>query len=190
MQNKILKLTIPIPPSINSDYMKPRAIMTHGKPMAMLYESKVAKDFKKDIVKLITKEVKLQDFETQLDKYTRLEWTWYFARVNQDTNNYYKCMIDAITECNLLVWRDDNISANYDKRIYYDSSNPRVELEIWYEDWVGVFDNKTIHDKFVSDNCNQCKRGVKGNCSIYAKALENKIQEEVDIVNLTCSKKK
>lgn len=185
-----LKLTIPIPPSINNDYMKPRAIMTHGKPMAMLYESKVAKDFKKSIVDMVKKEIKLQNFKTQLDKYTRIEWTWYFARVNQDTNNYYKCMIDALTECDMLIWRDDNISANNDKRIYYDSSNPRVELNIYYEDWIGVFDNIELYNQFVFDNCNQCKRGLKGNCSIHSKALENKIQEEIDIVNLTCSKKK
>ncbi len=190
MVNK-LTLEIVIPPSINNDYMKPRAIMSGGRPMAMLYESKVAKDFKKKMVLEINSAIESQGFSCHKGKYTRIDWTWYFARVNQDTNNYYKCAIDAITECG-LVWEDDNISLNHDKRIYYDSKNPRVILEVYYENWIGIFDGADeLHD-FMENNCILCTRGVKGNCSIYKKAIANKIQEEIDmnIDPKVCSKLK
>lgn len=191
-KENILKLSIPIPPSINNDYMKPRAIMKGKRPMAMLYESKVAKDFKKNMVKIIKEEIDKQGFVTDKTKYTRLNWTWYFARVNQDSNNYYKCAIDAITESG-VIWEDDNISLNSDKRIYYDSRNPRVEIEVSYEDWIGIFDTEDEYYKFKELNCDICKRGVKGNCSIHKKALENKIQEDIVLdedVGYTCLKLK
>lgn len=189
VNEKILKITVPIPPSINNDYIKPRAIMNHGKPMAMMYETKIAKDFKKDMVKTIKSEVKKQNFIPEMGKYTRLNWTWYFPRVNQDSNNYYKIAIDSCTESG-IIWEDDNISLNHDTRIYYDSKNPRVEIELYYEDWIGIFDNKDIYNKFMESNCNICSRGTKSNCSIYKKALANKIQEEIDMTYFNCSKLK
>ena len=67
--DNILKLTIPIPPSINNDYIKPRAMMAKGKPMAMMYETKLAKDYKKEIVNLIKQEVKKQNFTYQDDRF-------------------------------------------------------------------------------------------------------------------------
>lgn len=185
MNNK-LKLTIPIPPSINNDYMKSRAfiIKVKGKPTAksMMYASSVAKNFKKDMVKLIKKEIEIQEFNRE-DKFTRIDYTFFFPRTSMDTNNYYKCFIDAVTETDGLIWNDDNISLNRDKRIYYDSANPRVEVEIYYEPYIGIFDDSGKHDMFVCDYCANCKRGnkigQKGGCSIYKKALESRIQDEV-----------
>ena len=63
------------------------------------------------MIKIIAQEVESQGFKIQYDKYTRINWTWYFARTNQDTNNYYKSAIDSLTESG-LIWKDDNISLN------------------------------------------------------------------------------
>jgi len=188
-KNNILKLKLSIPPSINNNYMKPRAFMNKGRPMAMMYESKVAKDFKKYMIKIIKEEVIKQNFKPIMGKFTRLEWTWYFGRVNSDTNNVIKVPIDSVTESG-IIWEDDNISVNTDVRIYYDSKNPRVEIELFYEDWIGIFDTEEIYNNFLENNCNKCSRGIKGNCSIHKKAIESRIQEEINMDTLICSKLK
>ena len=188
MKDNKLKLIIPIPPSINNDYMKSRAfIVKQGSKSyakSMMYESNVAKKFKKEMVKLIKEEVLSQGFDRE-DRFTRIDYIFFFPRINMDTNNYYKCFIDSITDTKGLIWEDDNISLNRDKRIYYDSKNPRVEVEIYYEEHIGIFDNQNMLEVFIEDNCNNCKKGLKigqkGGCSIYKKALENRIQEDVEM---------
>lgn len=183
-----LRLTIPIPPSINNDYMKPRGILKckGGKPfaMAMMYEDAKAKKYKKDIVKLIKQEVEAQGFIKQDGRFTEVAYTFFFPRINMDTNNYYKCFIDAITESQ-HIWVDDNVSLMRDNRIYYDTQNPRVEVTITYMDYIGIFDDSHDLNLFIKYNCSSCSRGknigVKGGCSIYKKALESRIQEELNI---------
>lgn len=46
----ILKLTSPLPPSVNH-YTSVRTIMKNGRPMAMVYETKEAKDYKRNLRK-------------------------------------------------------------------------------------------------------------------------------------------
>lgn len=161
-----------------------------GKPMAMMYEMKGAKDYKRQIVKKIKEEIKSQGFEKQLDKFTVLEWTFYFPRSNMDTNNYYKCFVDAVTEAKEEIWLDDNVSMMRDMNIFYDSKTPRVEVDIYYIDKIGIFDNQEQLNMFIENNCSQCKKGnkigQKGGCSIYKRALENRIQEEISMGDLTC----
>lgn len=177
-----LKLTIPIPPSINNDYMKPRPFIAHGKPMVTMYETKEAKDFKKKTVKLIKEEISKQDFNIPEHYFIHVDFTFYFPRTNMDTNNYYKTFIDAVTECG-LIWKDDNISMIRDKRIYYDSKNPRVEVEIYPSSHIGIFDSQESVERFVSSFCSKCKKGnkigQKGGCSVYKNAMESRIQDEI-----------
>ena len=158
--------------------------MRRGKPMAMMYETKLAKDYKRKIIKSLKQEVKKQNFTYQDDKFAIVEYTFFFPRTNMDTNNYYKCFVDAITESG-VIWKDDNISMMRDNRIYYDSKNPRVELTIYYIAHIGIFDNERELELFKRFNCNKCKKGnkigQKGGCSIYRKALENRMQDEIDI---------
>lgn len=188
--NNVLYLTSDIPPSINNDYMKPRAIMKYGKPMTIMYESKVAKDYKKSFKAYLKREILKQGF-IRKEKYTVIEWTFYFARVNQDTNNYYKCLVDSITESG-EIWEDDNLSLMRDVDIFYDSKNPRVELKVYYLDKIGVFKNKEELGKFVELNCSKCirgnKLGQKGGCSIYKRMIENRIQEDIDLIKMACAK--
>ena len=184
MMSNTLKLTVPIPPSINNDYIKPRAIIKYGKPMAMMYETKLAKDYKKKIVKQLKEEALKQDFTYEEDKFTVVEYVFFFPRTNMDTNNYYKCLVDAITESK-KIWKDDNISLMRDQRVYYDSKNPRVELKIYRTDYIGIFDNQSDLDSFVNTNCDNCtkgsKIGQKGGCSVYKKTVEGRIQDDLEI---------
>lgn len=99
-----------------------------------------------------------------------------------------------MTEVKESIWIDDNTTLMRDKNIFYNSKNPRVEVEIYYIDKIGIFDNKEKLDEFVLNNCSQCRKGnkigQKGGCSIYKKALENRIQEEIDMNTMKCSVKK
>lgn len=72
------------------------------------------------------------------------------------------------------------------QRIYYDSANPRIELEIYPCDYIGVFDNTSQLEMFES-NCSGCSR-YKRNCSILQKAKEGRIQKELE--GLKCTKYK
>ncbi|MBN3351910.1 RusA family crossover junction endodeoxyribonuclease [Clostridium botulinum] len=192
-----LKLTIPIPPSINNDYMKPKGILKFNPikkkyyAIGTMYETAEAKKFKKDMIKLIKKEIDKQNFKPiENHSFVYLYWTWFFPSIKNDTNNRYKCAIDSITEFSdefkkTKIWNDDNISMNKDVKIYYDSKNPRVELEIKYAPDIGIFDNEEDYNKFINTYCNNCKKGnkigQKGGCSIYKKILESRIIEEVEI---------
>jgi len=191
--DNVLYLTSEVPPSINNDYLKPRAVMIHGKPMSMMYETKKAKDYKKKFKKHIKEEVKKQGFVREDGKYVMLEWTFYFARSNQDTNNYLKVPIDSITDSE-MIWKDDNLSMNTDVDIFYDSKNPHVEIKLYYLDKIGIFKNQDELDLFVDNNCSNCKKGnkigQKGGCSFYKKALENRIQDEIDMEEMECSVRK
>ena len=92
-------------------------------------------------------------------------------------------MLDAITDSQ-LVWLDDNVTCERVQRIYYDTENPRVELDIFPVNYIGIFDNVSHLNQF-ENKCVGCKR-YERNCSLLQKAKEGKIQK--DIINLNCKK--
>lgn len=153
--------------------------------MAMSYKTKEAKKYQKDFIEYVKKEVKNQNYTLKPNKtqHFYVDTVFYFDRIDKDSNNYYKCMLDAITETQ-LIWEDDNVVCERVNRIYYDSKNPRVELTIYPVDYIGIFDNKEQLENFES-NCNKCKK-YKRNCSILQKAKEGRIQEEIN--DFRCNK--
>lgn len=183
----ILKLTSPIPPSVNH-YLGTRAIIKNGKPMAMVYETKEAKDYKKWFNDYIKLEAQKQNWESILDptQHYYCDCVFYFDRIDKDANNYYKLLLDSITESK-VVWIDDNVVCERVNRIYYDSENPRIEIEIYPVNYIGIFDSKSEMNKF-EDKCKTCKR-YNRNCSILKKAKEGRIQCEID-ENKNCGKYK
>ena len=182
---KILKLTSDIPPSVNH-YLAYRAIIKNGKPMAMSYKTSEANKYQTDFRKYVIQEAKKQGWEKSDNKYQHyyFDCTFYFPRIDMDCNNYFKCMLDAITNSE-VVWIDDNQVCERINRIYYDNKNPRIEIEIKPVDYIGIFDNISHFEQF-KDKCIQCKKYKDGKCSVFNKALENRIQDEV--VNFECSK--
>ena len=173
----ILKLTSPISPSVNH-YLSYRAIIKNGKPMAMSYKTQEATKYQKNFIKYVQEEVRKQgyDLEPNATQHFYIDSVFYFDRIDRDANNYFKCMLDAITETG-LVWVDDNVTCERVQRIYYDSENPRIELTIYPVDYIGVFDNASQFDEFKS-HCIGCKR-YKRNCSLLKKAIEGRIQKEI-----------
>ena len=181
-----LKLISPVCPSVNH-YLSTRAVIKNGKPMAMVYETGEAKKYKEDFIKYIHEQVKKQNWNLPVTsaQHFYCDCIFYFDRVNKDCNNYFKLLLDAITESE-VIWADDNVVCERVNRIYYDSSNPRIELEIYPVDYIGIFDNYDQMQKF-EDTCKTCQR-YKRNCSILKKAKEGRIQEY--ICSSQCSKYK
>ena len=182
--NNVLKLTSPIPPSVNH-YLAYRAIIKNGRPMAMSYKTTEAKNYQKNFVEYVKREVKKQNWIKSDNKFQHyyMDCYFYFPRTDMDANNYFKCLADSITDSE-CVWIDDVQLCERVQRICYDTNNPRIEIEIKVVDYIGVFDNTTQFDDFMS-NCIECSR-YKRNCSILNQAKEGRIQDE--LTDGKCSK--
>jgi Holliday junction resolvase RusA-like endonuclease len=176
-----LKLISPIPVSVNH-YIKARGFITwKGKtPIAnvSMYETKEAKDYKKQFKKYVTEQAAIQNYSLTPTKtqHFYVDCVFYFERTDQDPNNYFKLPLDAITETQ-LIWLDDNTTCERVQAIYYDSDNPRIEITIKPVDYIGIFDTVNHLNEF-KEKCRTCARN-KRNCSIFNKAIEGRIQEEI-----------
>lgn len=159
--------------------------MKNGKPLAMSYKTPEAIRYQTYFTKYVIQQVRKQGWDLKPNKtqHFYVDCTFYFPRTDMDCNNYFKCMLDAITDSK-KIWLDDNVACERVNGIYYDAKNPRVEITIMPVDYIGIFDNISQLEEFES-NCVGCNR-YKRNCSILAKAKEGKIQD--DIVNFSCLK--
>jgi len=136
-----LKLTVGIPVSVNH-YLAYRAIIKNGKPMAMSYKTKEALEYQKWLIGYLKDETKKQNWTLTPDKarHFYVDAYFYFPRIDMDANNYWKILLDAITDSG-LIWVDDNVVCERVQRILYDTKNPRVELIIHPVDYTGIFEN-------------------------------------------------
>lgn len=148
--------------------------------MAMVYETKEAKDYKKWFSSYIKEEIQKQQWNIEVNKTQHFycDCVFYFDRIDKDCNNYFKLLLDAITETG-MVWLDDNVVCERVQRIYYDTENPRIDIQIYPVDYVGVFDSHDELENF-ENKCITCKR-YKRNCSLLRKAKEGRIQNEIQI---------
>lgn len=179
---QILKLTCNEFISVNH-YMGYRAV---GRRV-MAYKPKITKDFEKSFSEYIKQEVKNQGWtKPDKGKFIIMETIFYFPRVDMDAQNYFKSICDIMTDSE--VWEDDNIVCEKVNRIYYDSKNPRIEIVIYESDTVGIFDTVEDYEVF-KETCNKCNR-FKKTCSIHNKALESRIQYEIELLEgkWTCNK--
>lgn len=181
-----LKITSPIPPSVNH-YLAHRAVLRGGRPIAVVYKTKEAAAYQAALRKSVTKAVEDQGWKTNLSdpRHIYVDAAFYMDKTHRDCNNAWKCLLDAITETQ-LVWKDDDIVCERVNKIVYDAENPRVELCIHYVDYIGIFDNEEQLETFKSNNCIDCKR-YKRNCTILRNAVDGRVQSEID--GLTCCKR-
>lgn len=163
--------------------------MKNGKPMAMSYKTKEATSYQKDFTKYVTEQAKLQNWVMSDNKFQHyyMDCYFYFPRIDMDANNYFKCLADSISESN-SVWIDDVQLCERVQSINYTSSDPKIIIEIRPVDYIGIFAHISQLEDFKSNNCVQCKRYKDGKCSIWVKACEGRVQEE--IVDCVCSKRK
>lgn len=179
-----LKLTSPMPPSVNH-YLAYRAIMRNGKPLAVSYKPKEVVAFRDNFAEYVKQEVEFQgwDMIPNSTQHFYVDAIFYFPQIDMDANNYWKVLLDAITDTQ-LIWLDDNVVCERVQRICYDRSNPRIELTIHPVDYIGVFDDASHLDTFV-DRCIGCTRYAR-NCSLLAAARDGRIDN--NIVDGVCQK--
>lgn len=172
-----LRLISPMPPSVNH-YIGTRLIIKGGKPMAIPYTTNEAKKYKSEFSKYVLEQVKKQGWSLVPNKVQHfyIDATFYFHSIDQDPNNYWKCLLDAITDTG-AIWLDDNTTCERVQAIYYDSQNPRIELLIHPVEYIGIFQNADKLTEF-ENKCKGCARYGR-NCSILRKAKEGRIQNEI-----------
>ena len=148
----------------------------------------IIREYKRDFIEYIKEQVVLQDWHKVDNKFNHLYMDGYFfmPHTHIDAANCDKILSDAITESG-VVWEDDSGIMFRPQRIYYDKDNPRIELQIYESDYVGVFDDHTSLELFETI-CKTCSR-YKRNCSILKKAKEGRIQDELGL-DLICRKYK
>lgn len=180
-----LNLVSPIPPSVNHYLAYRTTISKSGKAIGMSYRTSEAKKYRREFADYVCNECESQSWDIELNakQHFYLDGWFYFARIDCDPNNYWKILIDAITDTQ-KIWVDDNVVCERVMRIQYDAENPRVELKLHPVEYVGVFDNSNQLDEFVNSNCIGCKR-YKRNCSVLRKAIDGRIQKEV--CGMNCS---
>ena len=182
MEN-ILHLVSEIPPSVNH-YLAYRAVMKGRKPVAMSYKTPEAVRYQERFRHYVWNEAKKQGWKLKPNKERHFyaDGVFYFPRIDMDCNNYWKCLLDAITDSK-KIWLDDNVVCERALRIYYDHENPRIELTIYPVDYIGIFDNLPQLKQFEA-HCIGCNR-YKRNCSLLANAKSGIIQS--DIQNCHCT---
>lgn len=178
MKKNILKLVSPHPPSVNH-YLAHRVIRKNNKMMVLTYKSEKAKSYQEKFARYVAQEAKKQNWIKSENKFQHyyVDCTFYFSRIDDDANNYFKCMLDAITDSN-SVWIDDNQVCERVLGVFYDTKNPRVEITIYPVEYVGIFKNKKCLSAF-EDKCVTCSRYGR-NCSILKRAKCGYCVNEID----------
>ncbi|MET3508299.1 RusA family crossover junction endodeoxyribonuclease [Halalkalibacter oceani] len=183
MNNK-LKLVSPIPVSLNH-YLGHRAVCkAKGDGFVSVYTTKAAKNYQEKFTKYAKEEVKKQhwDIKKTENKHYVMECIFYFDQKGKDDQNHYKILSDCL---NGIAYIDDKNVIVRTKKVVYDNLNPRIEIEIYPVEYIGIFDNEEQLHNFES-KCKTCNR-YKRNCSILKKAKEGRIQPEINMENLVCS---
>lgn len=172
-----LHITSPMPPSVNH-YAKHRAYIKNGKPMAVVYETKEAKDYKKEMKSLVEAAISGQKWDLPVNstQHFYVDAYYYFDRIDKDASNYEKCLCDAITETQ-KIWKDDNVVLYRVQRIQYDTKDPRIELYIKPVSYVGIFDTEEDYGEMIK-TCQACKKYDR--CRIIEKAKEGRITGNIE----------
>lgn len=172
-----LNLVSCMPPSVNH-YLAYRAIIKGGRAIGMSYCTQEAKKYKANFANYVISEVQKQGWDLIPNEYQHfyVDVVFYFHTTSADANNYFKCMLDAITDTK-AIWLDDNVVCERVQGIFYDSQNPRVELCIHPVEYIGIFENKDALDRFES-KCTTCSRFAR-NCSLLKNAKAGRIQAEI-----------
>lgn len=178
LNNNRLYLTSPIPPSVNH-YLKYRAFKKGDKAFSTVFETKEAKMFKRRFICEINNAVHDQGFIPDKDKMKHYycDCLFYFDRVDKDPNNYFKLLLDAITESG-SVWPDDNIVCERVNGIFYDRENPRIEMCIYPVQYVGIFKDSISFESFKG-NCSDCRFYRSGACSILNESKKGHVRPEI-----------
>lgn len=183
MSKNILKLTSPLPPSVNN-YLNYRVARSGRRQFVQSYPSAETKKYQSYFKEYVEKEISNQNWKVpEKDKMIYIEMILYLDRKRKDPNNFLKVPIDVLTDSG--VWLDDDVVLPLCKNMYIDAKNPRIEIIIYESSSIGIFNNITELNNFKMNNCNICSKN-ESRCTILRKMLENRIIDDSNTVK--CNK--
>ena len=181
MSNK-LHLTLPLPPSVNA-YQRYRVKRIGKKLRVEAYPSEETEQFYDVSVRYIRDEINKHQWKMPpTGQYIIVEATFYLGRLKSDADNYFKCTLDSLEKAGIVC--DDSYIIPKAMEVYVDKDNPRVELDIYVSEKVGVFKNKEEMEEFQKNNCTKCKRRNKNKCVVFRGFVDNRSHALND--NKTC----
>lgn len=188
-----LKLTLPVPVSINKLYINEyrfNPVTRRREPTGARILSKEGEKSKQAIQEAAKEQLKDQswDYEWTEDKNNFLyqDAIIYFSRRGRDDNNVYKLLNDSLEG---IVYDNDSRVLVRTQKILFDKDNPRMELTLVPVDYVGIFNSEDEYIEFES-NCQSCTRFRNGRCSILSDSYNGTVREEVDLNSYECSEYK
>lgn len=167
--SKEISISIDMLPLSVNEYLKPSYANKGGKIIPYMRESATSKNFKskfRDVLKAKIKEFDW-DIEDTKDGHWYLDCEFVQTRTNQDSNNFFKILLDSMT--GLLIDDDKNILVRVN-RISYDSKNPHMELRLHKVSYIGVFDNLEEIDKLKTEYCSTCSKNKR--CALIKKGID------------------
>ena len=167
-----------LPPS-NNKYLIPTATIKGGKAYPSVYESRESKEFKR-VFKAYLKRLVANnkwDIEATSEGHWYLDCVFVQSRTNQDSNNFFKVLLDSMTG---VVFKDDRNILVRVQKVAYNSNNPRFYLALHKADYTGVFKNDNELNEF-ENKCNSCSRYRNGSCSILKAVKENREVSELQL---------
>ena len=189
MAEQVLKMSMDyLPPSVNN-YLKMKVTKRGGKEFVETYESKESKDFKRYFRNKLHREIKKQKWN--IDDTADFTQHWYLElkfrndRAGQDTNNYYKVLMDAMT--GIAYVDDQNIQARTHMAII-DKFNPGFDFVLRKASYVGLFRNESQKDEFIENNCSSCRFFRDGSCKILQDAINGRASQELNYRTMQCEK--
>ncbi|MCR8994686.1 RusA family crossover junction endodeoxyribonuclease [Brevibacillus laterosporus] len=175
-----LKLTLPMPVSINKLYINEYqwdARLKMRVPTGRRILSKEGRQVKAKIQGQARVQTENQDwdFDWTKENFVYQDAVIFFARRGSDDNNIYKLLNDSLEG---IAYDNDSRVLVRTQHIVYDSKSPRIELTLVPVEFIGIFKNQEMLRGFQKV-CESCSRYRKGSCSIIKNSIAGTVREEI-----------
>lgn len=187
-----LNIIVPVPPSINHLYINQYSWKKEKNgnatriPTGKRILSKEGEKYKQNVKTLVEEQIKNQkwDYDKTSERFIYMDYDAFMNRKGRDSDNLHKLLQDTLKE---LIYVDDSRVLTRPNKIFVDRQDPRLEIEIKFVDFIGVFDNENQLTKYI-ENCKNCKRFRNKSCSILKDCIEGVINKEFDFIKKQCNK--
>ena len=188
-----LNIVVPVPTTLNKLYTNqytwrknPQGGKPIGIPSGKRVLTKEGEKYKKDVKTLVERQISNQewDYNKKAERFIYMDYIVYMNRKGRDSDNLHKLLQDTLKG---LIYVDDTTVLTRPNRVLVDRDNPRMEIEIRFVEWVGVFDSEDQMNNCIL-KCKTCKRFKDGACSVLRDSIDGVINKDFDFDNKICSK--
>lgn len=181
MKEKVVRLVLPVPTSVNKLYhvaYRYNAKTGEMSPTSQIIMSKEGKKMKARLIGEAQKQMKSQkanwNIDDSLERFINQEIEIVFARRGSDGNNIFKLLNDSMEG---IIYHNDSKVKDIVKKITYNPKNPRLIVTYTVSDQIGIFDNESQLNEF-EERCKDCSRYRNGKCRILQDSKEGTEREE------------